>query len=145
LNFLRKNFEKIEKKNSTWYHGASRQITWYHVMSRCITRDITSDHVIWRDITWSDVISRDLTWYHVIWRDITWYATLNWSMKKWKNRFFRQRTPTYPIFFYSIILLMDKVYNKKNNFCFALSNPIKKKVEKKDRKKWYFKNIEKSS
>ncbi len=46
LNFLRKKFEKIEKKNPTWYHGASRQITWYHVMSRCITRDITSDHVI---------------------------------------------------------------------------------------------------
>jgi hypothetical protein len=45
---------------------------------------------------------------------------LNWSMKKSKIRFFRHRTPTYPNFFHSINLPVDKVYNARNNFCLAI-------------------------
>ena len=50
-------------------------------------------------------------------------------MKKWKNRFFRHRTPTYPNFFYSINLSMDKVYDTKNNFGLAI--PYRKNGRKK--------------
>jgi hypothetical protein len=50
-------------------------------------------------------------------------------MKKW-NIFFRYRTPTYPNFFYSISLPMDKVYYTKNNFWIAIP------YRKIGRKKW---------
>ncbi len=51
-------------------------------------------------------------------------------MKKSKNRFFRHRTPTFPNFFYSIKLLVDKVYDAKKNFWIAIN------YGKIGRKKW---------
>jgi len=57
-------------------------------------------------------------------------------MKKSKNRFFRHRKPTYPNFFHSINLSMDKVYDTKNNFCLAF--PYRKIGRKKGSKKVIF-------
>ncbi len=66
-------------------------------------------------------------------------------MKKWKNRFFRYRTHAYPNFFYSINLLVDKVYDAKKNFWLAIpyGKIGRKKWAKKSeilKKKFYRKN-----
>ena len=60
-------------------------------------------------------------------------VTLNWSMKKWKNRFFRQWMHVYPNFFYSISFSVDKDYDAKNNFWYAI--PYRKIGRKKGSKK----------